>query len=121
MHGPNKVCISNGLHCKKIGRRKIRHVGRIREVLKARDCSNEKVEELQVSLSREEGRDKEIGDVEVEWSPFKNMLVKVHQFKFNLFCVQCFQRTTYMKIRKSTHLFFAEPHRIPLYFASSGS
>ena len=46
----------------------------MREVLKARECSNDEVE-LQ-SLSREEGRDKEVGDVEVEWSPFKNMLVK---------------------------------------------
>ena len=27
-------------------------------------------------MSREERRDKEGGDVEVEWSPFKNMLVK---------------------------------------------
>ena len=46
----------------------------MREVLKARECSNDVVE-LQ-SLSREKGRDKVVGDVEVEWSPFKNMLVK---------------------------------------------
>ena len=44
-------------------------------VLKTREFSNDEVE-LQESLNREEGRDKEVGDVEVEWSPFKNMLVK---------------------------------------------
>ena len=46
----------------------------MREVLKARECCKDVVE-LQ-SWSREEGRDKEVGDVEVEWSPSKNMLVK---------------------------------------------
>ena len=48
----------------------------MREVLKARECSNHEVEELQENLSKEEGRDKEVGDVEVKWSPFKNILVK---------------------------------------------
>ena len=41
-------------------REKNREGGRVRDVLKARECSNKKVKGLQESLSREEG-----GDIEV--------------------------------------------------------